>query len=182
MDIQKDFRPKLTSVIDHLKEELATIRTNRPSPKLVEHIKVNYMEQDMTIQQLASIAIQPPRQIVITAWDKGAALPIANAIEKSGLGVSAVADGNIVRVSLPSLTDERRKELEKLVRRMTEESRIALRSIRDDANKKIDADLKAKEITEDDKFKLKEYVQKGVDDHNKQIEELLEKKIAEIQE
>jgi ribosome recycling factor len=182
MEIKKDFEPKLASAIEHLKMELSGLRTNRPTPRIVDHVKVNYLEQEMTIQQLGSIAIQPPRQIVITVWDKDSAAPVANAIEAGGLGLTASADGNQVRVTLPQLTDDRRKELEKVARRLTEQTRITFRSLRDEANKRIEADFKAKTITEDQKFKLKEAVQKSIDSHNTQVEDLLNKKVKEINE
>jgi ribosome recycling factor len=178
----KELESKLQPIVGHLKEELSTIRTNRPSPKLVEGIKVTYLEQIMTVQQLGSITITPPRQIVVTCWDRSAVEPVASAINKSGLGVSALADGNIVRVNLPSLTDERRAELEKLVKSITETSRIGIRTARDEFNKKIEAEFKSKSITEDQKFKLKEEVQKTTDRFNKEIEELLSKKVTEIHE
>jgi ribosome recycling factor len=182
MDTVNGIGPKMESVVSHLKEELSTVRTNRPSPKLVENIKVNYFGQDTPVQQLGSIAVHPPRQIVITCWDKGVVEAVANAIQNSGTGISASADGTVVRANLPILSDERRKELEKLIKSMSEESRIALRSLRDTANKEIDGAFKKKEISEDERFRMKEKVQKTTEEKNKAIETLLDKKIAEIHE
>jgi len=182
MDITKELESKSQSIVAHLKEEFSTIRTNRPSPKLVENVKVDYMEQQLTVQQLGSIAVVPPRQIVITCWDKNSTATVANAIEKAGLGVSVVADGTITRVNLPALTDDRRKELEKLVKSVAETSRISLRSARDEMNKKIESELKVKSITEDERFKLRDKVQKTIDAANKEIEESLLSKVKEINE
>jgi len=176
----KDLELKLRSIVAHLKDELATIRTNRPTPKLIEGIKVGYLEQELTVQQLGSISVQPPRQIIVNCWDKNMAGPVAVAITKSGMGITASADGNIVRVNLPALTEERRRELERLIRKMAEESRIAVRAARDEANKKIESDLKAKNISEDEKFKLKDDTQKSIDKYNKEIEDMLNGKISEI--
>jgi len=182
MDIKKDFEPKLIAAVEHLKNELAGLRTNRPTPRLIDHIKVNYLDQEMTIQQLGAITIQPPRQIVITVWDKNSAGPVASAVEAGGLGVTAAAEGALVRVTLPQINDERRQELEKVARRLAEQGRITLRSRRDEANKRIEADFNAKIVTEDQKFKLKELVQKSIDHYNAQVDDFLGKKIKEINE
>ena len=171
----KQFELKLKSITESFKQEISGIRTNRPSPKLVEDIKVDYFNQKMTVKQLGSIAIVPPREININIWDKGAVGPVAKAIEVSGLGLSANIDGNLIRLNLPQLTDERRQELIKLIKSLTENSRIKIRSARDDINKK------AKALSdEDDKFKSLKKNQEMVDKYNKELEVNLENKIKEI--
>ena len=171
----KNFEKNLQNIVASFKNEISGIRTNRPSPKLVEDIKVDYFNQKMTVKQLGSIAIVPPREININIWDKGAVGPVAKAIEVSGLGLSANIDGNLIRLNLPQLTDERRQELIKLIKSLTENSRIKIRSARDDINKK------AKALSdEDDKFKSLKKNQEMVDKYNKELEVNLENKIKEI--
>ena len=182
MDIVKDLEQKLKALMESLKQELANVRTNRPSAKLVENVKVGYMEQQFTIKQLGSISIVPPREIDISCWDKNAAGSVAKAIENSGLGVSAAVDGSLVRVNLPILTNERRTELSKFVKSMTEQSRIRIRALRDDANKKVEQSFKEKTISEDQKFKMRKQVQDVVDKVNQETEILLLNKLKEISE
>ncbi len=180
--IIKDIESSLRTLATGLKEELFNIRTNRPSAKLIENIKVDYMEQQLSIKQLGSISILPPREINVSCWDKDAAGPIAKAIEISGLGVSASADGSLVRITLPQLTDDRRRDLEKLVKSLTEQVKIRVRNSRDDSNKKIEAAFKAKMITEDQKFNGRKKIQNAVDKTNEEMESLLNAKIKEIGE
>lgn len=182
MDIIKDFEQKLKPLIESLKQELLNLRTNRPTPKLVENIKVDYMGQQLTLKQLGSISIVPPREIDVSVWDKNAVGPVAKAIETSGLGVTANIDGNLIRLNLPPLTDERRQELIKLVKSTAEQTRIKIRALRDEANKHAEAMFKDKKISEDQKFKTKKQIQDAVDKANAEIEKLLEAKIKEISE
>jgi ribosome recycling factor len=168
--------------VDNLKTELSGIRTNRPHPQLVEDIKVNYLDQQLSIKQLGSISIVPPREIDINVWDKGAMEPVMKAIETSGRGLTANSDGNLIRIYLPTLTDERRQELTKVVKNLTEQVKIRIRTLRDDTNKKIESAFKAKMLSEDQKFKAKEQVQKTTDKLNAEVELLLAGKIKEITE
>ena len=171
----KQFEDFLRKITENFKNEISGIRTNRPSPKLVEDIKVDYFDQKMTVKQLGSIAIVPPREININIWDKRAVGPVAKAIEVSGLGLSSNIDGNLIRVNLPQLTDERRQELAKLIKSLAENSRIKIRSSRDDTNKK------AKALPdEDNKFKSMKKIQDLVDKYNKEIENSLSAKVQEI--
>lgn len=178
----KDFEKNLKTAVDYLKNELSGVRTNRPSPKLVDNLKVQYMEQEYTIQQLGSISIVPPREIDITVWDPASIASVVKAIETSGMGLTANNDGNLIRINLPTLTDERRDELTKLSKRLAEEAKIKVRASRDDVNKKIEGLFKEKVITEDQKFKSREKAQKAVDRSNEEIEVALSAKIKEISE
>lgn len=175
-EIIKELEQKTQSTFEALKQELTGIRSNRPTARLVEDIKVDYYGQQLPIKQLGSISIVPPREIDISLWDKNAIQPVVKAIETSNLGVTASPDGNLIRINLPPLTDERRKELNKLVKNIVEQTRIKIRALRDEANKKI------KDLPEDAMFKAKEKIQKAVDKANDRIEELLENKLAEINE
>ena len=178
----KELEKNLKTAAEGLRTELSGIRTNRPSPKLVENIKVEYMEQQLTVKQLGSISIVPPREIDISAWDKAAVGPISKAIETSGLGLTANTDGNLIRINLPTLTDERRQELTKLVKSLTEQVKIKVRNLREDVNRKIEAGFKEKKISEDQKFKFKKQNQDAVDKINAELENLLSGKIKEINE
>ena len=176
----KAFDTGAKQAIENLKNEFSGVRTNRPSPKLVEDVKVNYMEQQMLLKQLGSISIVPPREIDVSVWDKEAVAAVVKAIETSGLGLTANTQGNLIRINLPMLTDERRLELTKFVKNLTEQTKIRVRNLREDANKKIEGAFKAKVISEDQKFKGKEQVQKVVDKTNADIEMHLAAKIKEI--
>lgn len=178
----KDLEKNLKAALESLKVELSGVRTNRPNPKLVEDIKVDYMGQQLTVKQLGTISIIPPREINISLWDKAAIAPLMKAIETSGRGLTANSDGNVIRINLPTLTDERRQELIKLVKSMTEQVKIRVRSLRDDVNKKVESSFKAKTISEDQKYKGKEQIQKAVDKINAEIESVLSGKIKEISE
>ncbi|MDP3999192.1 MAG: ribosome recycling factor [bacterium] len=181
MDL-KLFEQKLQSLASSLREELQTLRSNRPSPKMVEDIKVDYYGQLMPIKQLGSISIVPPREIDISVWDQGAVNSVAKAIETSSLQLTANIDGNLIRINLPVLTDERRKELDKAVRKMAEEVRIRIRGSRDEINKEIKRLEDAGSLSEDIAFKKKEEAQKFVDKFNNEIESLLANKLREISE
>lgn len=177
-DLEKAARPALES----FKNELSGVRTNRPTPKLVEDIKVDYLEQQLSVKQLGSISVVPPREINISVWDQGSVNAVAKAIETSGRGLTANVSGNVIRINLPTLTDERRQELTKLVKNLTEQIKIKIRSLRDEVNKKIEAAFKAKTLSEDQKFKSKNQVQKIVDKLNAEAETLLVGKLKEISE
>ena len=165
------------SILENLREEIMSIRTNRPSPKLVEDIKVNYLGQMISVKQLGSIAVELPRDLVINVWDQNSAASIINAIEAANLGVGISNQGKQVRVSLPQLTEEREQELIKMVRAMSEESRIKMRIERDEAIKSI-RELK----DEDERFRAKEKLQTLVDTFNSGTEELVNKKTKDILE
>ncbi|MEK9154701.1 MAG: ribosome recycling factor [Patescibacteria group bacterium] len=177
-----DLEKRLNDTINHFKEQLSVIRGGRPSPKLVEDIAVDYFGQKLFVKQLASIGVIPPREIQISVWDKQAVSLIAKAIEVSNLNVSANTEGNLIRINLPPLSSERREELVKIAKKESEEIKIKIRTIRDEMNKKIVHQEEEGKINEDEKFKLKEQVQKSVDKTNKEIENILGNKIKEIEE
>jgi ribosome recycling factor len=178
----KELELKTEEIIKYFRDQLSAIRGSRPSPKLVEDIPVEYFGQKLAIKQLASIGIAPPREIQITVWDKQIVSSIAKAVESSNLNISANVEGNLIRINLPPLSEERRQELIKIVKKEAEETRIKLRHARDEINKNIVQNFEQKKITEDDKFKLKEKVQESVDKTNSEIEKILETKIKEINE
>lgn len=182
MEKLKDLDKKATETLQYLKSQLGAIRGGRPSPMLVEDILIDYFGQKMPLKQLGSISIMPPREIQISFWDKQAVAVAAKAIESSNLRVSANIDGNLIRINLPPLSSERRQELIKVVKREVEETRIRIRHLRDEENKKINVQEQGGEISEDEKFKLKDGAQKIIDKVNKDIETMMENKIKEIEE
>jgi len=180
-DFVKELAAGLAKIVDGLKGELAGIRSNRPTAKLVEDIKIDYFGQKLPLKQLASISVVPPREIQVSVWDKNAAGAVSKAIEEAKIGASVGLQENLVRVSLPPLSDERRQELVKLVKSIAENFRIRVRGLRDEINKKVRQAEEQKAISEDQRFKLQEQVQKSVGKANNDIEELIKNKIREIQ-
>ncbi len=180
--ILKNLELGLKQNMEHLKSELGTVRGNRPSPKLVEDISVEYYGQKLTVKQVGAISVVPPREIQISIWDKNAVNIVAKAIESSNLNVSSSVDGNIIHINLPPLSQERREELIKIVKKEGESARIRIRSHRDEAIKESKNEFEAGKITEDGKFKAKDKIQEATDKANEEIEKILEQKIKEIEE
>ncbi|MEK7542831.1 MAG: ribosome recycling factor [Patescibacteria group bacterium] len=178
----EEFLKHLDAVVADFKRELSGIRANRPTTALLENISVVYYGQTMPMKHVASILVSPPRDIVVQAWDKEAIPSILKAIESSSLGFNPQADGLSVHVSVPELSTERREELAKHVKKVSEQFRIQIRHFRDEANKKIQKLFDNSEINEDQKFKLKEDIQKKTDLANGSVESALEAKIKEIHE
>ena len=167
-------------IIESFKKELSQIRTNRPTPLLVENILVDCYDNKMPIKQIAAISIIPPREIDIQPWDKNILSSIAKAIEASNLNISPAIDGNIIRINLPVLNAERRQELSAFVKKIAEETRIKLRSRRDESKKKINQNFTEGKISEDNKFRSQAKIQKIINQANENIENILEEKIKEI--
>lgn len=178
----KELETSMKSSIDALKSELQSVRGNRPSVEILENVKVNCYDQMMSLKQIGSISLHPPREIDVQLWDKTVTQQVVKAIEDAKIGLSVSSDGNIVRASLPALTDERRKELGKLAGKIVESAKIRLRSHRDESIKKFKAAEEKGEITEDDLFQAKEKTQKIIDEANRKADEMLENKLKEIEE
>ena len=175
MENLKEFQNQINALLSSFKEEISILRTNRPSPRIVENIYVNYMEQNMQIKQHGSITDEMPRDIIVTLWDKSLIRIVAKAIETANLGLGVSALENMVRAKLPELTTERRDEIIKLVKSTAEETRIKMRRQRNDVNKLISA-----EIDKDLKFKMKDDLQKKVDQFNDSMDRLIEDKIKDL--
>ena len=163
-------------------KELNRLRTGRASPALLEGIRVDYYGTPTPINQTASINIPESRLIVIQPWDKSTIESIEKAIQKANLGLSPTNDGTVIRISIPSLTEERRKELGKLAKKMAEECKIAIRNIRREANEALKKLEKDKKISEDDYHRATETVQKRTDEKVEQIDKIMEAKQKEILE
>jgi ribosome recycling factor len=166
--------------IEHLKSEASKVRTGRATPALVENVMVNYYGVKTPLKQIASISTPEPRSLVIQPWDRGAIAAIEGAIRESDLNLNPMNDGILVRINIPMLTEDRRKEMVKILNQKAEEARISLRSIREDAWKEIQKIEASGGMSEDDKFKGKEKLQEIVDDFNKKIEEVRVAKEKEI--
>jgi len=178
----KETEEKMKKTIDSVVREFSEVRTGRANPHIVEGIKVDYYGVPTPLKQLASISVPDARLIIIQPWDVTVIAEIEKAILKSNLGVTPVNDGKVVRLSLPELSKERREELVKIVKELAEKGRISLRTIRRDANelaKRLEQD---KKISEDDRFKAQEEVQKLTDNYIKKIDTLLKDKEKEILE
>jgi len=178
----EEFKTQAEEVVQTFKKEIAGIRTNRPSPGLIEDIKVSYYGQFVPIKHVGSVGVTPPRELHVQVWDSSAVGLVSKAIESSQLGLSPQVEGNTVRVFLPELSKERRDEFIKHVKKISEQYRIEIRHARDEANKDVEKRLDEKEITEDEKFKEREDIQKITEKVNGEIEGLLDEKIKEIQE
>lgn len=180
-DAFNKFKPELDKNLELFKEDLHKIRTGQANPALVEDIIVDYMGTMLPIKQLGSISVPEPRQILITPWDRGCLEMIEKAINQAGLaGINPIVDKDSIRINLPMLTEEYRQELKKQISTRKEEARQDLRRIRQDIWKNIENMFSAKQITEDDKFRAKDELQKITDDYNKKIDEVSEKKEKEI--
>ncbi len=169
-----------TLAVDHFADEAAKIRTGRAHPGLVENLLVDYYGTRTPLKQIANINIPEARQILIQPWDKGSLVMIEAAIREADLGLNPGNDGSALRIMLPALTEDRRKDLVKALNQRAEESRIVIRNVREDIWKEIQEKEKAGEISEDDKFAGKEELQKTVDEYNHKLETLRKKKEEEI--
>jgi len=171
---------EMEKTIEHMKIEFGKLRTGRATPSLVEGVIVDYYGTKTPLKQIASINTPEPRTITIQPWDRGALKSIESAVRESDLGLNPSNDGILIRLTIPSLTEERRREIVKILNTKAEEARIGLRNAREDAWKEIQEMEKEGKITEDDKFRGKEKLQTVIDEYNKKIEETREKKEKEI--
>lgn len=173
-------KPEFEKSLKYLEAELSKIRTSRASPALVEDIQVDCFGNKFALKQLAAISSPQTNQLVIQPWDASYIEPIEKAISQSGLGMSTAVDKNLIRLSLPLLTEEYRNSLVKILNEKAEETKQTMRRHREDAWNKIQAAQKEKKLTEDDKFKGKEELQKLIDDYAEKIKNLVEKKKGEV--
>lgn len=181
-EIFDELKDRMQKAVEALKREYSRLRTGRASVALLDGIRVSYYDTPTPLNQMASVTVPEPRLIVIQPWDKTAIGDIEKAILKSELGLTPMNDGKVIRIAIPTLTEERRRELVKVARKMSEENKIALRNIRRDANEMLKELKKDKEITEDDLFRSQEEVQKITDQFISQVDELCSSKEQEILE
>ncbi len=181
-DVKQDTENKMKKSLDALKRELQTIRTGRASPALIEPLKVDYYGAPTPLQQIATIAAPEPRLLTIKPFDPSSISAIEKAILKSDLGLTPANDGKMIRLSIPSLNEERRRDLTKVVHKHAEEAHVALRNLRRDALKDLEEMEKEKMISEDQHFKGKEELQKLTDKYIAEVDQVAKKKEAEIME
>lgn len=173
-------KAELEMAVEHYRVEMGKIRTGRANPEMVESLMVDYYGSRTPLKQIASINVPEARLIVIQPWDKGSLVYIESAIREANLGFNPSNDGQVIRLAIPALNEERREELVKFLGKRTEEAKVAVRNIREEAWKKIQDLEKEGILSEDDKFLGKDYLQKAIDETTKKIEELAEKKEKEI--
>ncbi len=181
-EIFEDLNDRMAKSVEALKREYSRLRTGRASVSLLDGIRVSYYDTATPLNQMASLAVPEPRLIVVQPWDKTAIGDIEKAILKSELGLTPMNDGKIIRIAIPPLTEERRKELVKVARKMAEDNKVAVRNIRRDANEMLKDLKKEKEITEDGLYRSQEEVQKITDQFISQVDELCAAKEKEILE
>lgn len=173
-------KPEIEKSIEHFREELGQIRTGRASVALVENLTVDYYGSKSPLKQVASISIPEPRIILISPWDKDNLVNIEKSIRESQLNLNPNNDGSVIRINIPALTEDRRKELIKILNQKSEDARISIRKHREDVWEEIQKLEKNGKIGEDDKFKGKDKLQEVVDEYNQKIEEIRTKKEQEV--
>ena len=178
----KDTSARMERSIEAFRKELGKVRTGRASFSLLDGVKVDYYGTPTPLQQVGTLSVPESRLITVTPWDTKMIGPIEKAIQGSGLGLNPSSDGKTVRIPIPPLTEERRRELAKVVRKMGEDARVAVRSVRREAIEKLKDREKKKEISEDLVKRGQERIQKETDAHVKKIDDILKSKEQEILE
>ncbi|RYG73849.1 ribosome recycling factor [Lentibacillus lipolyticus] len=181
-DIVKDASNKMEEAVQAFSKDLATVRAGRANPAILNSVNVDYYGAVTPLNQLANISAPEARLLVITPFDKSSIENIEKAIQKADLGLSPSSDGNVVRINIPALTEERRKELVKIVGKYAEESRVQVRNVRREANDQLKKAEKNSDLTEDELKKEQDNVQKETDKHIDKIDQLVKEKEKEILE
>jgi len=177
-----EYRGRMSKAVDVLEAEFARIRTARANPAILDGVKVEYYGTPTPLKQVASVSAPEPRQIVIQPWDRSIIADIEKAILKAELGLVPKVEANLLRVPIPALTEERRRELTRLCAKLTEDARVAVRNTRREANDAVKKLEKEKKITEDDSKTGVKKVQEMTDEYVKKLDELLRRKEAEVME
>ncbi len=181
-DIYKDANTRMDKSIESLRHELSKIRTGRAHPSLLEHVTVDYYGSEVPLNQAANLSVDDPRTLGVTPFDKSMVAVIEKAILTSDLGLNPVTAGNVIRVPLPALTEERRRDLAKVVHAEGENAKIAIRNIRRDAIQTSKELLKEKQISEDDEHRAEHNIQELTDKHTGLVDELIKEKEQELME
>jgi ribosome recycling factor len=181
-NVLEDGKKKMQGALASLNKELGKLRTGRASASLVENLKVEYYGNPTVLSQIASISVPDSRTVTIQPWDRGAFGDIDKAIQKSDLGLNPVNDGKLIRINIPPLTEDRRKDLAKVAKKYAEEAKVHVRTVRRDLNEALKKLQKDKAITEDDVRTGQEKVQKLTDDTVKECDKVLAAKEKEIME
>ncbi|HTT07749.1 MAG TPA: ribosome recycling factor [Gammaproteobacteria bacterium] len=181
-DVTRDADKRMQKALEALKQALTKLRTGRASTALLEHITVEYYGSQMPLNQVSNVSVHDARTLTITPWDKNMVAPIEKAIMTSDLGLTPTTAGTVIRIPLPPLTEERRRDLTKVVRHEAENARVAIRNVRRDAMQMLKDLVKEKEISEDDERRAHEKVQKLTDDYIAKADESMSKKEKELME
>lgn len=181
-DVVKDLKSGIDRTLEDLRKELAKIRTGRASVNVLDGIRVNYYGTPTPLAQVANLAVPEPRMITVKAWEKSLLKDIEKAIREANLGIQPMNDGEIIRLPVPPLTEERRKEIAKQVKSKGEDHKVAIRNLRRDANERLKGLLKDKKISEDDNKRQGEKVQKETDGGVAQVDQIVQKKEKEVME
>ena len=176
----ENINEKMEKTIENMEVSFSEIRAGRANPAILNKVRVEYYGVETPVNQLASIAVPEATQIVISPWDKSLLSQITKAIEKADIGINPMKDGNVIRLVFPELTEERRKDISKEIKKLSEEAKIAVRNIRRDEMEEAKSMLKNKEISEDEEKALEDKIQKFTDDNIKKIDDLTDKKVKEI--
>jgi ribosome recycling factor len=181
-EIKQDAAARMGKSVEALKHEFAKIRTGRAHSSLLDHVTVNYYGSEVPINQVANITVEDARTLAITPWEKNMVPAVEKAIMTSDLGLNPSTAGTVIRVPMPALTEERRKDLVRVVRHETESARVAIRNIRRDANNDLKDLVKEKEISEDEERRAQDEIQKLTDKYVAELDKLLEAKEADLME
>jgi ribosome recycling factor len=181
-EIIADCRDKMAKAVEHLRDEFSRVRTGRATPALVEKMRVDYYGSEVPLQQLAGFTVPEPRVLVIQPYDKGAMGAIEKAIQQSDLGINPSNDGQVVRLVFPALTEERRKEMVKVVKHQAEEGRVAVRNVRRHARQELEALEKAGEISRDELERIEKDLEKATHEVVAEVDQLLTHKEHELLE
>lgn len=181
-DIKKDAASRMAKSIENLKQELTKLRTGRAHTSLLDHIRVNYYGSEAPLNQVASVSVGDPRTLVVSPWEKNMVSAVEKAILNSDLGLNPTTAGTVIRIPLPPLTEERRRDMVKVVRHEAEGARVAIRNIRRDANADLKTLLKEKEISEDEERRAQDEIQKLTDKYIAEVDKVLDAKEAELME
>ncbi|MEZ5440725.1 MAG: ribosome recycling factor [Lysobacterales bacterium] len=179
-DIKSDAKHRMGKSVEALQQELARVRTGRAQASLLDHIRVPYYGQDVPVSQVATVSVSDARTITVTPWEKNMVGAVEKAILTSDLGLNPNTSGQVIRIIIPALTEERRKELSKVVSHEAENAKVAVRNIRRDANHHVKELLKSKEITEDDERHAEAEIQKLTDHYVKEIDGVAKAKEEEL--
>jgi ribosome recycling factor len=179
-NIKKDAETRMAKSVDALKHDLTRLRTGRASPALVEHLKVNYYGSDVPLSQVANVAVSDARTLTITPWEKSMVAAVEKAILASDLGLTPTTAGTVIRINMPPLTEQRRKELAKHVAHEGENAKVAIRNVRRDAMQQVKDLLKERKVTEDEERRAEEDIQKLTDRFVKDVDVVAKAKEQEL--
>lgn len=181
-EVVKELKSRIDKTLDDLKRDLTKVRTGRANPAILDGIQVNYYGTATPLAGVGSIAVPEPRLILIKPWDKAMLKDIEKALKEANLGITPMNDGEVIRLPMPPMTEDRRKQIAKDVRAKGEDHKVAIRNVRRDANERLKVLLKDKQITEDDNKRISEKVQKETDAGVKSVDDIITKKEKEVME